>query len=210
MVDTVAVVGDLFEGIYLPANFRSIIRFVSSILRMRRTLSTWVDVGELYTHSENDEYANGEDFVDAFWQTLATGNVSEDRNISELRQSHENCKNNWVLKMLGLSFVMTFFIASVMPVVSRVFGHPGVDVLTQLRYLLFRRMIRTEQERYIGLVSGDVKQGDEVWLLEGSKVPLIIRRRTEGYGRFIGDAYVHGIMYGEAFKSDNCQDLMLE
>jgi hypothetical protein len=71
-------------------------------------------------------------------------------------------------------------------------------------------MIWTEQERYLGLVSGDVKQGDEVWLLEGSKVPLIIRRETEGYGRLIGDAYIHGIMYGEAFKSAKSQDLMLE
>jgi hypothetical protein len=177
---------------------------------MRRTLLTWEDVGELYTHNENDKYANGEDFVDAFWQTLATRNVSEDRNISELRLFHEDGKNNWVLKMLGLRFVMTFFLASVMPVVSRIFGYPGVDLLTQLRYLLFRRMIRTEQERYIGLVSGDLKQGDEIWLLEGSKVPLIIRRRAEGYGRLIGDSYIHGIMYGEAFKSDSCQDVMLE
>jgi hypothetical protein len=71
-------------------------------------------------------------------------------------------------------------------------------------------MIRTEQERYLGLVSGDVKQGDEVWLLEGSEVPLIIRRGTEGYGRLIGNAYIHCIMYGEAFKSGNSQDLMLE
>jgi hypothetical protein len=80
----------------------------------------------------------------------------------------------------------------------------------QSPYILFRRMIRTEQKRYIGLVSGNVRQGDEVWLFEGSKVPLIIRRQTEGYGRLIGDAYIHGIMYGEAFRIGDCEDLILE
>lgn len=87
---------------------------------------------------------------------------------------------------------------------------PHNDILAQSRYLLFKRMIRTEQKRYIGLVSGDARHGDEVWLLEGSKVPLIIRRKSAGYGRLVGDAYIHGIMYGEAFKIEDCEDLILE
>jgi hypothetical protein len=40
IVDTVAAVGDIFEGIYIATNFRSIVRSISSILRMRRTLLT--------------------------------------------------------------------------------------------------------------------------------------------------------------------------
>jgi hypothetical protein len=210
IVDTVAAVGDLFEGLYIASNLRSIIRTVRSILRMRRTLSTWEDIAELHTRVGNDKYASGVDIVDAFWQTLATGNFSEGHNMCELRQMYEGYKRNRMLKILRLSFVVAFFVASFLPIVSLLFKEPRTDILTQLRYLLFRRMIRTEQKRYIGLVSGDVRHGDEVWLLEGSKVPLIIRRRTEGYGRLIGDAYTHGIMYGEAFKINDCDDLMLE
>ncbi len=71
------------------------------------------------------------------------------------------------------------------------FNIQHADILAQFRYLLFRRMIRTERERYLGLVSGDVRHGDEVLLLEGSKVPLIIRRNSEGYGRLVGEAYNH-------------------
>jgi hypothetical protein len=73
-----------------------------------------------------------------------------------------------------------------------------------------RRMIRTEQKRYIGSFSGNIRQCDEVWPSEVSKVPLVIRGQTEGYGRLVGDAYIHSITYGEAFKIDDCEDLMLE
>ncbi|KAH8588895.1 hypothetical protein B0O99DRAFT_638208 [Bisporella sp. PMI_857] len=91
-----------------------------------------------------------------------------------------------------------------------VYKKPPASFQERLQYVMFRRMIRTKQRRYIGLASGDIRQGDEVWLLEGSKVPLIIRKRIEGHGSLIGDAYIHGIMYGEAFNRSNCESLMLE
>jgi hypothetical protein len=172
-------------------------------------LSTWETIAELNKNDGNDKYATDEGIVDAFWQTLATGNVSE-RNKWELRQMYEICKRNWILKILGLSFVLAFWIVFVSPSISPTSKEQHAAILTQLRYLLFRRMIRTEQRRYLGLASGDIRRGDEVWLLEGSKVPLIIRRQTQGYGRLIGDAYIHGIMYGEAFKVEDCEDLILE
>jgi hypothetical protein len=209
IVDTVDAVSDLFEGFYIAPNFRSIIHTVRSILEMRRTLSTWETIAELNKNDGNDKYATDEGIVDAFWQTLATGNVSE-RNKWELRQMYEICKRNWILKILGLSFVLAFWIVFVSPSISPTSKEQHAAILTQLRYLLFRRMIRTEQRRYLGLASGDIRRGDEVWLLEGSKVPLIIRRQTQGYGRLIGDAYIHGIMYGEAFKVEDCEDLILE
>ena len=209
MVDIVAAAGDLFEGLCIAKNFRSILRTVRSILRMRRTVSSWGDIAELHTHDGNDKYVSGGDTVDAFWQTLATGNFSEERNKNELRQMY-GYRRNRMHKMRRPSLTEAFFVASLLPTVSQLFKQPRADLLTQSRYLLFRRMIRTEGKRYLGLASGDVRRGDEVWLLEGSKVPLIIRRQREGYGRLIGDAYIHGIMYGEAFRIDDCEDLMLE
>jgi hypothetical protein len=221
IVDTVSAVGDLFEGIHMPSNLISIPRSVRSILRIRRTLSTWEDVAELHTRDGNDKYASGEDIVDAFWQTLATWNLSGEekeegrkRNLrDEFLQVYGAGKPGRTLGSRGLGFLQAFFIPlrlqfrqfmSMMPKEPRASPQP------QSPYVLFRRMIRTEQKRYIGLVSGNVRLGDEVWLLEGSKVPLVIRRQAGGYGRLIGDAYIHGIMYGEAFRIGNCEDLMLE
>jgi len=212
IVDTVAAVGDPFEGIYAPRNLLSIIRCIRSIFRIRRTLSTWEDVAEIHTREENDKYASGENILDAFWQTLATGNLSEEDKEGERKKllRDEFLQIHKARKRLGPGLLWPFFIAFNQSFLSIFLKGRRAIHQPQSRYVLFRRMIRTEQKRYIGLVSGNIRQGDEVWLLEGSKVPLIIRRQTEGYGRFIGDGYIHGIMYGEAFKIGDCEDLMLE
>jgi hypothetical protein len=44
-----------------------------------------------------------------------------------------------------------------------------------------------------------MQQGDEIWILPGASVPLILRKvSAECRYRVVGDAYVHGIMHGEA------------
>jgi len=80
----------------------------------------------------------------------------------------------------------------------------------QGRYALNRRIARTESG-YLGLVSYDVETGDSVVICKGSSVPLIMRR-TEGEDEFrlVGDAYVHGVMRGEAFQEDKCQRMNLK
>jgi hypothetical protein len=80
----------------------------------------------------------------------------------------------------------------------------------QGRYALQRRLIRTEHG-YFGLASHAMKIGDSVVLCKGSSVPLILRRRKEGNGLFqlIGDAYIHGIMRGEAFQDVKCKRLLI-
>lgn len=39
---------------------------------------------------------------------------------------------------------------------------------------------------------------DEVWILNGARVPFILRREHDNRYRIVGEAYCHGIMYGEA------------
>ena len=43
-----------------------------------------------------------------------------------------------------------------------------------------------------------VRSGDEIWFLHGAFAPVILRRLDTGNYRFMGEAYVHGVMYGEA------------
>jgi hypothetical protein len=66
-----------------------------------------------------------------------------------------------------------------------------------LRSLTGRRLFRSQQG-YIGLSPESAMEGDEIWLLCGSDVPLILRPAEEpGAHVLVGSAYVHGIMYGE-------------
>ena len=56
---------------------------------------------------------------------------------------------------------------------------------------------------YFGLGPSGLLENDEIHLIGGSKVPLVFRRKasqdvTNPIHSFIGECYVHGIMYGEA------------
>jgi len=48
-------------------------------------------------------------------------------------------------------------------------------------------------------------------LCKGSKVPLVVRgvKGEERTWRLVGDAYVHGIMRGEAFEEWKCGKMLL-
>ena len=64
----------------------------------------------------------------------------------------------------------------------------------------------------IGLGHPTVREGDEVWLLAGSIMPAILRPRDNGNFEFLGETYVDGTMYGEAWphSEDQLVDLTLE
>jgi hypothetical protein len=60
---------------------------------------------------------------------------------------------------------------------------------------------------YIGVGPPDTRPGDQVWILYGGQVPFVLRNITQEdnreeleKGTLVGDAYVHGIMDGEAMQ----------
>lgn len=59
-----------------------------------------------------------------------------------------------------------------------------------------RRFMKTQQGR-IGLIPPYAEKGDVVAVLTGGHVPIILRPH-DGFYTVLGDAYVHGIMDGEA------------
>lgn len=71
---------------------------------------------------------------------------------------------------------------------------------------------------YRCLVPERAKKGDNVVLMPGGSVPYILRpaplrpeRGGEVVGRyiFLGDSYIHGIMYGEAWDESKLRDIIL-
>ena len=72
---------------------------------------------------------------------------------------------------------------------------------------LYRRMITTKRG-YIGLGPRMSQPGDSIFLVKGSRVPLILRPGESGW-ELIGDCYVHGIMQGEAFDAAKCENLII-
>jgi hypothetical protein len=60
----------------------------------------------------------------------------------------------------------------------------------------------------VGLGPRCVETGDRIVILDQAKVPHIPQFGANAApAKLVGDAYVHGIMYGEALKSDDrCGD----
>lgn len=69
-------------------------------------------------------------------------------------------------------------------------------------YTLGRKLIRT-RKGYLGLARHTVQAGDLVCVALGGALPLLLRKRDEGGYTYVGDAYIHGIMHGEAMPREN-------
>ena len=66
---------------------------------------------------------------------------------------------------------------------------------SRVRYKYHRRLFITTQ-KWFGLGPENLRPNDEVWLLKHAKVPFILRPYGGQY-QLVGEAYVHGIMFGE-------------
>ncbi|PVH67908.1 hypothetical protein DL98DRAFT_523066 [Cadophora sp. DSE1049] len=87
------------------------------------------------------------------------------------------------------------------------------EVNVAMSVSLNRQLVRTSKHGYLGMVTARAREGDKVVLLKGARVPLIIRPTKDGEQagqRFhmIGDGYFHGIMSGEVWKGENCEELV--
>lgn len=161
-------------------------------------------------------YVTDEDIIDAYWQTICAGCILEDFNMvrEEFLSFYKAMKPLQILHKVHLSSSspMIMFIMLSFFVQNFLFPHFGIK--SPIKWQGFtdrtvftwgRRMARTSQG-YIGLVPATTKLGDCVWLLKGGNVPFILREDGKAK-RMIGEAYVHGIMRGEAFNEDKCENI---
>ena len=166
--------------------------------------------------SEKRTYVTGEDILNVYWQTLCAGCTPEAFNTvrEEFLSFDGVMKSLSVLHKLHLSsssLVLRFAMYSYFfqEVVFPKFGIKpplkwhGFD--DRMVFRMGRRMARTSKG-YIGLVPIKTKPGDYVWLFKGGSVPFIVREEN-GTMRLVGEAYIHGIMKGEAFDEGKCQNI---
>lgn len=72
-----------------------------------------------------------------------------------------------------------------------------------------KRLARTKDGN-MALMPGRCRPGDIITLFKGGAVPLVIRK-VEDTSKYIlvGEAYVYGIMHGEAWDAEKCHDIDL-
>ncbi|EPE33782.1 hypothetical protein GLAREA_06795 [Glarea lozoyensis ATCC 20868] len=81
------------------------------------------------------------------------------------------------------------------------------DWKLSMLYAITLRKLFISDEGWLGLAPMNSVPGDRIALLEGGRVPFILRPTgNENQFEMVGDAYVHGIMDGEAW--DEGKDLI--
>jgi hypothetical protein len=91
-------------------------------------------------------------------------------------------------------------------------GHPAsqevVGIDNEALHSFKSRITEVEQGRrmfstignLLGMGPPSAQSGDEVWVLKGLDVPIILRTQQGGARQIVGECYVHGIMHGEALE----------
>jgi hypothetical protein len=151
-------------------------------------------------------YPTGEDHMTVYWRTLFadrfSANDSHDPNVFlkatyRLRYARLMCK-------LGISKIrFVFYLVLFLTIPATLDGDNTFGAM--IRPAFNRRLARSEKG-LLALVPQLTMTGDSIGLLKGGSVPLILRARSTRW-ELVGDTYVHGIMYGEAFAEEECKML---
>lgn len=95
-------------------------------------------------------------------------------------------------------------------------GHHGISIADELNKLdqdiqncifglllsMDGRLAIVTRENRVGIMSlGAVEEGDEVWVIFGCHMPVVLRRQISGLYILVGPAYISGLMEGEMVKS---------
>ena len=155
-------------------------------------------------------------YYDAFWQTLCSSLLPSRSNLAdpaEVRASDNLTQRSWHDAWWDwrlnygtdderADLVNAEFTGSELAAFNS-----SVSVSTCLRIFFL-----SKDKRWMGFIPMDAEIGDVIALLEGGRVPYILRPKTgvdEGCYELIGDAYVHGIMDGEGWSPDLLQEIVL-
>ena len=81
-------------------------------------------------------------------------------------------------------------------------GDPRRYLNALTRVTINRRFFETSQH-YLGIGPQSMQMGDVICILFGASTPVVLRPLpgTDGLYQFLGDCYVHGVMFGEALES---------
>ncbi|KAL2883447.1 hypothetical protein SGCOL_001129 [Colletotrichum sp. CLE4] len=152
-----------------------------------------------------------EGVLDAVWRSLVT-NTGGDPPQCPIDERYKGAFVHWITERLdaiskglkgGEDAQMAAMIAHFRRLSQSMPPAPGMeDYNTAFSHGLHLRLFETSGG-FIGLGSECLQMNDSIWIVPGSRVPLIFRKKGPSHHRLVGGAYVHGVMQGEAVKSSN-------
>jgi hypothetical protein len=152
-------------------------------------------------------YQRGRTWADAYWRTLCGDLITEIQSAFDYNMRHTQPKDKYLYEIWDTLVRNAFFGTDICPTedLQRNVNYFHTSVLRATRN---RRFFITKNG-YVGLGPSVLEHGDKVFLISGSKVPLVLRRMevpntTKNYTipehshfQVVGDCYLHRLMKGE-------------
>jgi len=164
-------------------------------------------INEKYKHA--DYPASDSSVYDAFWKTLvggrdASGTAEPTEEHSEVFSLILDSTIGHMPSLVGQTYSSRrrrgYFTLNSLR--SRRPAKALGDLRIAMRAALTMRRFAISQKGYFALVPRGTQHGDSIVVFEGACVPFVLRSMQngeEGY-ELLGEAYVHGIMQGEALR----------
>jgi hypothetical protein len=83
------------------------------------------------------------------------------------------------------------------------------DVYLRLMKQLHSRRPLATDTGFVGLAPSNAEPGDDICVFEGSRIAYVVRKREDDEFCLVGEAYVHGVMYGELAEGAKFRDIVL-
>lgn len=190
---------------YNPANGRDTGQWPIEVIQDWRTM---VEVDrkpqQVYGFASSREPGTTPTMMDAFWRTLCANIdpfTSNPDNIHEANLGTRACHDQWWWDCLLRTKYQD--VPGAETQLSRSERHLNVFE-SHVIFMAAGRRFFVSGTGLIGLAPQDAQVGDEIWVVNGGRVPLIVRPLSSVQNgshddeyTFIGDSYVHGIMRGE-------------
>ncbi|XXH02510.1 hypothetical protein Hte_008886 [Hypoxylon texense] len=164
----------------------------------------------------------GESMQDTFLMTYYEGQVEEITDeIRAVNAVEKFAITVWRILTLGFGctwfpvaaplVTITGFVVWISRPVWSFLGYPSVSTVERYadmgKYVVERRPCTTKNG-LVGLAPPGSVPGDRIALLQSGRVPVALRPDVDGY-RLIGEAYVHGAMYGEMFDDQMVAEIKI-
>ncbi|KAM0795427.1 heterokaryon incompatibility protein-domain-containing protein [Usnea florida] len=139
------------------------------------------------SNQENSEYVSGESLLDAFVSTLCANAFVHTSSPPVNKHPRFEESRGFVQNVLQ----------NTKPPPSA-FANAAV-YLGYIHGACRNRSFITTKEGYIGLAPSETKPGDQICILLGCRIAMILRPASHSQHQVVGESYVHGLMDGEAF-----------
>jgi len=185
------------------------------ILGEHHTMDTWMasatQGAKLEPKSEND--------TEIFYQVVSAGRSKKEDGQDRIMWKHWVILGRWkrwIVKCCQHLPFQKVMIQKLHLSLYKLAAHTGnwldiSDFITRVILPSTGRRLGRSARNYLALLPKDAEVGDKIFLAKGSKTPLLLRPAEDrpGLWTFVGDCYVHGIMYGEAFDETQCSETLL-